>query len=263
MIAGCSNSDFEMNDFYKMYGNGTDDCGALMEEVSNLKVYFGHQSVGRNILEGIHAWEQETSIYLNAVESRDFKAVSDASFVHFSIGKNGDFRGKMDDFVSLVAQIPEGENPVAFFKFCYVDITSESDVNGEFEYYKEKMIYLKDNYPNIKFVVCTVPITGIQKGIRAAVKRILNKTPYGYLDNIKRQEFNERVISDFSGVMPVFNLAGLEATHPDGTIVTYSYEGDDYPCMPEFYRTDYGHLNDFGARTISYNLLAFLVEELE
>ena len=263
LIAGCSNNDYEMNDFYKMYGNGTDDVGALIEEVSNLKVYFGHQSVGCNIMEGIYVWEQETGVYLKAVESRDFKAVSDASFVHFRIGKNGDFRGKVDDFVSLVTQIPDGENPIAFFKFCFVDITSESDVDSEFEYYNEKMLYLKDNYPNIKFVVCTVPVTGVQKGIRAAAKRILNRTPYGYLDNIKRQEFNERIISDFSGIMSVFDLAGLEATHPDGSIETYSCDGDDYPCMPDYYRTDYGHLNSFGARTISYNLLAFLVEEQE
>jgi hypothetical protein len=31
--------------------------------------------------------------------------------------------------------------------------------------------------------------------------------------------------------------------------------------MPLIYRSDYGHLNDFGAKTVSYNLLAFLSEE--
>ncbi len=60
--------------------------------------------------------------------------------------------------------------------------------------------------------------------------------------------------------MPVFDLAALESTHPDGSMETYQYKGGSYPCMPEYYRSDYGHLNDFGAKTVSYNFLAFLAE---
>ncbi len=43
----------------------------------------------------------------------------------------------------VVENIPGDTNSVAFFKFCYVDINDSSDVEAIFEYYKEKMYYLK------------------------------------------------------------------------------------------------------------------------
>ncbi len=42
----------------------TEDVGALIEEVANHKIYFGHQSVGFNILDGIEQWEKETGVEL-------------------------------------------------------------------------------------------------------------------------------------------------------------------------------------------------------
>jgi len=71
-----------------------------------MKVYFGHQSVGRNILEGLETWKEETKIDLEVTESRDFSTVPGSPFVHFAIGNNGDLRGKVDDCVSLVETIP-------------------------------------------------------------------------------------------------------------------------------------------------------------
>lgn len=262
VVASCSRDGFDGNEIYTMNGGGTEDLAPLIEQVSDLKVYFGHQSVGFNILGGVEAWNRESGASLEVIESRDFSSVSAVPFVHFRIGSNGDFRGKVDDFVTLMQQVPVGENPVAFFKFCYVDVTAETDVKAEYEYYREKMLYLKDKYPTIRFIACTVPYTAVQTGVKATVKKVVGKVPYGYQDNVKRQEFNQRVLSDFKGIMPVFDLGGLESTRPDGSIETYSFNGETYPCMPDIYRTDYGHLNDFGARTISFNLLEFLAKEV-
>jgi hypothetical protein len=263
VVAGCSKSDYASDEFFKMYGSGTDDVGFLIEEVSKHKIYFGHQSVGHNILGGLESWEEETGVSLDVADSREFSSVASIPFVHFSIGRNGDFRGKVDDFVSLMEMVPPEEKPVAFFKFCFVDVTGETDVESDFVYFREKMIYLMDQYPNITFFVCTVPYTAVQKGLKALVKNILGRDPYGVIDNIKRQALNERIINGFMDILPVFDLAALESTHPDGSIETYVYNGTAYPCLSDSYRTDYGHLNDFGARMVSYNLLAFLAEELK
>ena len=263
IISSCNTYQPDMNEFHKMYGSDTDDVGAMIEEVAKHKIYFGHQSVGNNILSGIEQWEEETGVQLAKVETRDFSDGSNAAFVHFRVGKNGDPNSKIDDFVTLVESIPNESTSVAFFKLCYVDITGSSDVDAIFEYYKEKMLYLKDNLPNCKIMLFTVPMTGIQKGLKATAKKILSRQPAGVLENIKRNEFNERLISELSGDFKVFNLAGVETTHPDGSMETFKYKGSEYPYMPDFYTSDLGHLNDYGARIVAYNLLAFLTEEVK
>jgi hypothetical protein len=45
------------------------------------------------------------------------------------VGANKDPRGKIDDFAALVAQIPEEENAIAFFKFCYLDFDKSMDLD--------------------------------------------------------------------------------------------------------------------------------------
>ncbi len=263
LIASCDNYQIDMNEFHKMYGGDNEDVGALLRELSGHKIYFGHQSVGYNIMSGIERWEQETGVRIDKVETRDFTDSTNAPFVHFRVGENGDPNSKIDDFVSQVESIPGDSTSAAFFKLCYVDITGSSDVDALFEYYKEKMLYLKDNFTYCNIILVTVPMEGVQKGLRATAKKLLNRQVYGVLENIKRNEFNERLINEFSDVFPVFDLAGVETTLPDGSTETFKYKGGDYPCMPDFYRSDYGHLNDFGARIVAYNLMAFLAEELK
>jgi hypothetical protein len=259
-LHGCQKKSFEGDQFYKMYGSGTEQAEELLAHVSRQKVYFGHQSVGQNIVDGLQQWESETGAPLNIEFSRNFASLPAASFVHFKVGANRDPRGKIDDFANLVDQIPEGEEPLAFFKFCYADFHEDTDVDELFSYYREKMLSLKDKHPRINFVVSTVPAMAVQKGWRATAKKILGRVPYGYLQNIRLNEFNQRLRQEFEGVLPVFDLAGLEVRRPDGTIETFRHKGVEYPCMPSYYASDFGHLNDFGARMVAYNLLAFLAE---
>lgn len=250
-----------MSEIYIKYGDGTDNVGEIIEKVASLKIYFGHRSVGGNIISGIEQWENETGVQLQKAQSKDFSSVGEASLVHFGVGSNSDPRSKIDDFVTLVEQIPQEGSPVAFFKLCYVDITGNTEIDPLFEYYKEKMLYLNKTYPNIRFMASTVPIMGLQKGLKAIVKKMLGRQPTGVLGNIKRHEFNKRLIDEFQGVIPIFDLGGIESTKPDGTIETYGFNGSEYPYMHKYYTYDYGHLTDFGAKTLSYNLLAFLAEE--
>ncbi len=262
-LFGCNtNNQFDMNEFHKMYGRDTNDIGTLIEKVAKQNIYFGHQSVGWNILSGIEKWEEKYGVKLSMIESRDFSNAKEATFYHFAVGKNSNPKSKIDDFISLVETIPDTSEAVVFFKLCYVDIVATSDVKKLFEYYKHKMHNLNQEHPENKLVLMTVPLTGIQKGWKSMVKKILGKVPYGYLENIKRNEFNSLLKEEFSGVLPIFDLAGIESTLPDGSIETFSYERTAYPCVPDFYTSDMGHLNEYGAKVVSYNLLAFLAEEV-
>jgi len=263
LFTGCQKESFEKDQFYRMYGRGTGDVGSFIGQLMDQKVYFGHQSVGYNILDGVEQWQNETGIVLSKSFTRDFSSGAETSIVHFRVGENGEPHAKIDDFVALVSQIPEEEKSIAFFKFCFADFNEDTDVDELFAYFSEKMLYLKDKHTNIKFVITTIPAMAVQKGWRALAKKILGRAPYGYSQNISISEFNQKVLSEFKGILPVFDLAGIEVTRPDGTMETFRHKGKDYPCMPDYYASDYGHLNDFGARTVSYNLLAFLAEELK
>jgi hypothetical protein len=263
VLYGCSIKENNMSEFHLTYGGNIENVGILLQEAVKQNIFFGHQSVGWNIISGIEKWEEEAGIKLLKTETRDFKDIDDASFTHFAVGKNADPLAKIDDFVSLVGTIPKTTEPIAFFKFCYVDIIPSTNTDELFDYYKERMHHLSKEHPEIKVVLMTVPLTGIQKGWKSIVKHTLGKVPYGYLENIKRSEFNKMIIEEFSGVFPIFDLARVESTLPDGTINTFSYKEAEYPCVPDFYTSDLGHLNDYGAKVVSYNLLAFLAEEVK
>ena len=263
VFTGCQKESVEDEQFYKMYGNVSQDVGTFLKQLAHQKVYFGHQSVGYNIIDGVQHWEDETGIDLSLESSRDFSSVPESSFVHFQVGVNKDPRGKIDDFVTLMDQIPEGEDAIAFFKFCFADFHEDTDVDDLFDYFSEKMLYLKDKHPNISFLVTTVPAMAVQKGWRAIAKKILGRAPYGYLQNIRLSEFNQKVLEEFQGILPVFDLAGIEVTRPDGSVETFTHKGSEHPCIPDYYTSDFGHLNDFGARTVSYKLLSFLSEDVK
>lgn len=259
----CTQVEYDLDNFTPLYGTGTDHAGELFEQLSDKKIYFGHQSVGRNILGGLESWLNETGASMEIVESRDFSNVPGAALVHFAVGQNGDPIGKVDDFVSMMDQVSEEEQALAFFKFCYVDFTSETDVERIYAHLKKNMLELEERYPQISFIASTVPYTGVQGGLRALAKKILGQAPYGALENIKRKEFNDLVMTDLSEILPVFDLGAAQTTRPDGSLESYRYKGEDYPCIPAFYRSDYGHLNASGSRIVSFNLLAFLAQVLD
>jgi hypothetical protein len=262
LMVGCNENPDDMTDFHKTYGTESANVDSLLNDVSKMIVVFGHQSVGNNILDGIATWEKESGVSLNRQSTRDMSGMGSPAFMDFNVGQNGNPQSKIDDFVSVVETIPSAQSPIAFFKFCYVDMVEGTDVDEVFEYYKERMLYLKENYSHVRIVLVTVPLTSIQTRWKAAIKKVLSREPSGYLENIKRQEINERIINELAGDFSVFDLALVESTLPDGSRSTYKYDGAEYPCMPETYTYDNGHLNDYGAKMAAFNLLAFLIEEV-
>ena len=61
---------------------------------------------------------------------------------------------------------------IAFFKFCYVDITRETNIERLFEHYVNVMSYLNDKYPGVKFLHVTVPIQETPTNIKTIIKKI-------------------------------------------------------------------------------------------
>lgn len=261
LFTGCTNKNQkDMTDFYRVYGSENERLDTLIECLANKKVYFGHQSVGFNIINGIIQLAKENDQHISIAETRDFAKADSVSFVHFRVGENRNPYSKIDDFVQLMDGISKDSGSIAFFKFCYIDISKDTDIDPIFKYYKEKMIYLKEKYPQTKIILVTMPIRALQKGIKAFVKKMLTMPVGEKLENVKRIEFNERLINELSNDFQVFDLAKVEATLPDGTLNSFEYQGNKYFSMPYLYTRDQGHLNDFGARVVATNLISFLTQ---
>jgi hypothetical protein len=226
--------------------------------LSQKRIYFGHQSVGSNLLEGVaDIARAKPQIRLEVRETSDLSKLDRPGLAHSAIGTNSDALGKIRDFVRRVeAAGPRGVD-VAFMKFCYVDFTATTDVEALFTAYHDAMKGLGQKMPSTRILHVTVPLTTPQAGWKAGVKRLIGKRPYGYDENRARHRFNERLRAQY-GKGDVVDLAAAEATLPDGSLATVRVGSEPVPILPPAYTDDGGHLNEAGRRAGARTLLLAL-----
>lgn len=229
------------------------------QKLAQKRIYFGHQSVGNNIIEGIEAVKRENpQIQLGIIKTYSLAEIRPGIMGHSSIGKNTQPATKIDDFRRLIDKNGAGNVDIAFFKLCYVDIGPNTDVEKLFDLYKKTMAALSKSNPGIAFVHVTSPWTSVQSGWKAFVKRIIGRPVDGYEDNMKRHAFNELMRSEYSGKQAIFDLAMIESTFPDGKGNLFTKDGKSYPYLIPEYTNDGGHLNEMGRRIVAEQLLIFL-----
>ena len=225
------------------------------------KIYFGHMSVGNNMVEGVHDLAKEYPfIRLNIVETNSPSSLDQPVFAHSPIGKNQDPKSKIDDFVHLMDSGLGNMADIAFFKFCYIDILSATDADEVFNRYKNAMEMLKKKYPKVTFVHVTAPLRLVQTGVLVPIKKIIGRPVGGYADNIKRSRFNELLRQEYKGKEPVFDLARIESTYPDGRRFEFDSGGKSYESFVADYTSDGGHLNETGRKIVAAQLLVFLAK---
>lgn len=141
-----------------------------LAELARTRVFFAHQSVGRNLLDAIPAMYEEAGLAApEIVESSE--ALPGPGIQHVTIGQNGDPLGKIAEFDRLIRGGIGDQVDVAVFKFCYVDFHEGDDVTEVFTAYRDTMAQLEADYPDVTFVYATVPLTterGPLGGSRAA-----------------------------------------------------------------------------------------------
>jgi hypothetical protein len=234
------------------------------DKLAQKKIYFGHQSVGYNIIDGIKdVMKENPQIKLNIVETSNPSAFNAGVFAHSRVGKNLEPKTKIDGFIKYMDEGMGNKTDLAFLKLCYVDILQNSDVDGILNEYHAKISSLKERYPQLTIIHFTNPLTTIQSGPKAWVKKIIGREVSGYEENIKRNKFNELLINKYQGKEPVFDLATLESTLPDGTRASFDKEGKTFYCLAEKYTNDGGHLNELGRKIVAEQFLIFLAELLE
>jgi len=231
------------------------------KDLSSKRIFFGHSSVGRNIIQGVNDLMKENpNIRLNVVETTDLTTSKSGLFAHAKIGENAHPRTKLNAFSAVVNENSRDLPDVSFFKFCWADFNPRTDVNKLFDEYREQFTTLEKQHPDTKFMHVTVPLVKNRANWKTWIKIMLGKDEIWELDrNIRVNEFNDLVMQEYSGKVPVFDLASIQSTYPDGTRETFERKKKAYYCMVPEYTHDGGHLNEMGRKLVADQLLLFLI----
>src|SRR3990170_3839237 len=232
----------------------------VLRNLSEKKIYFGHQSVGNNILGGVSdILKENPQVKLNIVKMSEATALNSPILLHSSIGENENPESKINDFAKNVEKGIGNNADVALFKFCYVDINRTTDAEKMFSAYKNTMERLKAKYPKTKFVHVTAPLTIPESSTKAFLKGLIGKED----NNIKRNFFNEMLRKEYGGKGILFDLAEIESTYPDGSRAFFTSGGKKNYTLVSEYTDDGGHLNEKGRKRVASEFLIFLAGPTE
>jgi lysophospholipase L1-like esterase len=222
------------------------------------RIFFGHQSVGRDLLTGLEelaAAGGPTS--LRIVQGRDPALLGPGVLLHDAIGRNEQPLTKLDDFARAIDAGLGGRASVALLKLCYIDFSADSDVDALFARYRSTLQELRARHPSTTFVHVTTPLTTVQQGLKASLRRALGKPVWGERENLKRAAYNARLRQEFAG-QPLFDLARLESTTAGGQRHLVDVDGQRAEVLAPIYTDDGGHLNAAGRRVLAAELLRVL-----
>jgi hypothetical protein len=206
----------------------------VLDRIARADVFFGHQSVGEDVLAGI----------------RGLVAPRQLAWRDEKIGRNGDPFGKLDAFeAALLAGSGKGAH-FAIFKFCYADFDGVREPEEIFSRYERTISRLHDACPAVTFVHVTSPLTSVPSGLGAWVRRRVGRPVWGERGNRRRHAYNQRLRTVFRAD-PIFDLAAVE----EGACHRTTVPSLD-PCLTD----DGAHLNQIGRLAAATELVRVLVD---
>lgn len=226
-----------------------------LERIAGARILFGHQSVGRDVLEGLRALAQQCdrSVRIAPLES----ALHDAPGI-FSvhIGRNGDPASKCDAFADLLLRPDRPRYDIAMMKFCHADLSDATPLSpgALLECYDRMVTTLRSERPDVRLVHITMPLRARPSGVRTQLKRWLGRRVLADEANALRQNFNEGLRARYTDE-PIFDLARVESTLPDGAHCSHTQQGRAVDSLARMYTHDGGHLNELGRRHAASALL--------
>jgi hypothetical protein len=252
LISGCGHP--EENKVKMPLATITD---AELEVVKDKKILFAHMSVGGNVIQGIEEIRNDDPRYalLKVVEYSEDSQVKSPGIYHYLVGDNS-FPDKKIRSCSekLIGRKTGGQFDAFVFKFCYVDVKKDTDVNALFSSYSEFVNRVKKQYPDLKLVHVTVPLTVNYRNLKGWLKfRLFRNHP-----NENRSEFNEKLKEAFGKSDLIYDLASLEASDSSGKELYYMSRGKRVYYLSEELTDDGGHLNAFGRKKAAVELLRTL-----
>jgi hypothetical protein len=229
------------------------------DALSKRKIFFGHKSVGANIIEGLkEVMAQRPNIKLNIRETTDPADFNGPVFAHSPIGRNKEPLTKLGGFREILEAGVGRAADIALFKFCFVDIDHETDIGSLFDRSVELVDELRKRFPDLKIVPFTVPLLSKPVGIKTRLEKILGRLPWYEEDNVKRNMFNDKLRAHFKDTL--FDLAAIESRIDDTRKATFRTKGRAYDLLYRAYTDDGGHLNSIGRQVVAIELLRTLAD---
>jgi hypothetical protein len=216
--------------------------------------------VGANIIDGIRELEdQDPRLRLKVVGSKNPESVQFPALVEAPIGENRNPQSKNKDFAAILQQGMGEQGGIAMYKYCYVDIGLDTDVHSLFEAYRKQSDLMKQQYPALAIVHVTVPLTTYEMDLRSWAKAALGRPTVRDVA-AKRNEFNQLLRATYLGKEPIFDLAEVESTAPDGSRSYFMRGSEKIYTLTPSYAADDGHLNQLGRRAAALRMLQVLSE---
>jgi hypothetical protein len=262
-IAGCGPATPPAGDMTVPITTQQSQLAANLAALGNARIFFSHHSVGENILQGIRhlASESNGAPPLRILALEQAATTPGPALFHASGGRNGDPASKIAFFEAALRGNAALKPEVALMKFCYVDVVPTTDVDALLAQYRKAIAGLKRDHPGVVFAHVTMPLVPRPTDIKSQVRRVLGLQEWTDASNVKRHEFNRKLAQAFPAD-PLFDLARIESTAPDGTPVFFEVNGERVPSMARVYTEDNGHLNAAGQRAAGAAAIRMLADTL-
>lgn len=232
----------------------TDPSREELISFAETRVFFGHQSVGSNVLTGLQQLGADVGAAVHIVETSTAVPGEGGLIAHSYVGVNGDPMGKLEAFADTMDGPSLGPVDVALVKLCYVDVTAETDVEAVFAAYVRTIDALQLRHPETTFLYATVPLV-TERDMKAVIKSWLGRNAgMDPADNVARQRFNALMRDRYSDSAVLFDIAAVEAAM-DQAPASRAADGDIYYALNDAYAADPGHLNALGARAVAGELV--------
>lgn len=203
----------------------------------------------------VMAGDQRIRIQLS--ESRDAGSMEAAGFYHARVGRNHFPDEKLCDFASLAEHAFVERGGIGLVKLCYVDVRADTDPTALFNLYRQRMAELAVRCPRLRLVHVTMPLTTAPRSWRYWRTRLLGRATDEDL-NLIRNRYNSLLRAAYDGREPVFDLARIESTRPDGSRASFVRNGETVCTPSESYTRDGGHLDADASRMVAEQLLILL-----
>jgi hypothetical protein len=246
------------------HGNGTGSPidWSRWSVIARRTVYFGHQSVGSGIVAGLEGVTQEHALPLRVVQTGEPATVSGPAFVHFLAGQNRDYASKNAAMLRLIESPTRALRPVVVLKYCYMDINSPADPAMMFEAYRDTVDTMQFGHPDVTVVHATIPLTTVEGAFKSGARQFVG-FPTRREAAVARQRYNDLVRAEFKATEPIFDLAKVEATQPDGMLTGFTAGGCMIETLAPHNTYDGGHLNARCQRAAAAALLDVLSDVIE
>lgn len=262
ITSGCTGGDGAANEYEAKVD--MDTVTEDLRTLSEARILLGHQSVGRNILAGLESLSVEAGVPLRIVEVTGAPPDDEPGIFHSNIGENGDPDSKCEVFGRLLTAYDEPEYDLAMMKFCYADLGRDTplEVAAMIDRYARLVDEVRKKRPDIGFVHITMPLRRDPLGKKTFVKRLVGMSTSTDADNMLRNAFNDALRGRF-GHEPMFDLAAVESTLPDGTRSSFENDGISFYTLAPAYAADGGHLNELARRRAAIAFVDTLVSTLQ